>query len=57
VLSGEDGGGGIEDVEYSPSFENRKCVDAMRELRIIVVASASNQVICGESASEAPAIM
>jgi hypothetical protein len=42
VLSGEDGGGGIEDVEYSPSFEDRKCVDAMRELRIIVVASASD---------------
>jgi hypothetical protein len=29
----------------------------MREFRVIVVASASNQVICGESASKAPAIM
>jgi hypothetical protein len=31
--------------------------DAMRKLRVIIVASAPDQVICGESTSKAPAIM
>ena len=53
VLTGENRGGGVEDVEDALRLEHRERVDTMCELSIIVVASASDQVVADESTAEA----
>jgi hypothetical protein len=53
MLPSENGGGGVEDVKDALSLELSERVDAVCELGVIVVASASNQVIGGEGTAEA----
>ena len=47
VFASQDRGSGVENVKDPPPVEDRECVDPMRELCIVIVASAPDQVVRG----------
>jgi hypothetical protein len=52
VLPCENGRGRVKDIEDALSLEPCERIDAVRELGIVIVAGASNQVVGVESTAE-----